>query len=277
MADFVGFDWGAASPQGSGVTATGYPSTVLSGSASTDTKGAWTQIISATTQPASALLVQFGVDGVRANTNWFLDIGIGAAAAEQPLISNLMVTSGTTVPQTFPYLILVEVPKGSRLSARFSCSHGSASGTTIRCGIQIYSPNWETALQSAPVKDYGINLATSEGTTLVPGASAESAWVEVAPSATFAHSYLIIYAGKTDTDTALTDDAFGLDIGLGVAGSETTVLGDLPFAVSVDADNLFPSIVGPLPVPVAKGNRIAIRALGVTAQTGYRFALYGMG
>jgi hypothetical protein len=93
-----------------------------------NTKGAWTQIVAATTRRIRRLVIGIahtgGVAGLR---NWLLDIGVGAAAAEVVVIPDIPIIGETNASMLQPASIFFdrEIPSGTRLSARVQC--GTAS------------------------------------------------------------------------------------------------------------------------------------------------------
>jgi len=91
------------------------------------TKGAYSEIVSSTTNPIRWLTITIGNmdNDVRTTALWLIDVAIGAAGSEQVLIANLMLNCNTSndmvSPQIFPPLG-VNIPAGTRLAARAQCS-----------------------------------------------------------------------------------------------------------------------------------------------------------
>lgn len=97
-----------------------------------NTKGAYAQIVAATTFPIRALIVHFGnqVNTTRATTYWLVDLAIGAAASEQVIIPNWPVTGNANVDileAQNTLLIPVFIPAGTRLAARSQCAINDAT------------------------------------------------------------------------------------------------------------------------------------------------------
>lgn len=109
--------------------------TVMAVPGSANVKGAWTQIIAATAEPYTALgvSVQGGGDTTQATTRQLIDIGIGAAGAEQVLIGDIGTETSATegVMQLGPQVFGVYVPKGARLAARWQ-------GATLTGNIDVH-------------------------------------------------------------------------------------------------------------------------------------------
>jgi hypothetical protein len=99
------------------------------------TKGAWTEITAATVQDAIWLALGVGNqrNASRVLAHWLVDIAVGAAAAEQVIVPDILIQAGSTVPLIGPTTIPlpVSVPVGSRLAVRAQCSIIDASDRTF--------------------------------------------------------------------------------------------------------------------------------------------------
>jgi hypothetical protein len=93
---------------------------------STNTKGAWTQLVASTSAAFSALLITAQGNGDTSFTgaNALVDIGIGGSGSETVLISDihLIVAASETFISTVPMTYGVAIPSGTRISARWACS-----------------------------------------------------------------------------------------------------------------------------------------------------------
>lgn len=89
-------------------------------------KGAWTQIISSTTQPLSALILGFDASGdTLLNTSpGYVDIAVGGAGSEQIIIPDVYVRFFNTemVHSAANPIYACDIPRGARISARVSVS-----------------------------------------------------------------------------------------------------------------------------------------------------------
>jgi hypothetical protein len=109
-----------------GINAANSHSTTLATPGGVNTKGAYTELTASTSADATRLLVsvQGDSDGFAASTQ-LVDIATGAAASEVVLIPDLLVQSQTTEsiwPVSFCSAYTVNVPAGTRLSARFQAT-----------------------------------------------------------------------------------------------------------------------------------------------------------
>lgn len=96
------------------------------------TKGAWTEIAAATTARIRHLMLCIGnqQNTSRSQGAWLLDIGVGSAGNEAPIVSNLLINSGSsTLDLVSPRVIAFpcDIPAGSRLVARSQSSINDAT------------------------------------------------------------------------------------------------------------------------------------------------------
>lgn len=128
---------GANIPALGGVCVTYGASTGDSGGTSIDpggaanTKGGWVEVVSSTTREINWLVICIGgaANAVRSSFLWALDIAIGGAGVEQPVIADLQLGSHTTADDMFPGFMYFpcHIPAGSRLSAQAACNGTDAT------------------------------------------------------------------------------------------------------------------------------------------------------
>lgn len=116
---------------------TGVTSVDAGGSA--NTKGGWVQIDSGSNvaYPIKGILVANAAAAGATNYDQLLDIGWGAAASEQTLVSNIPLLSHTNSDGNSPYFLgpfWCDLPASSRLVAQLQAS-GSADTTNRKTGI----------------------------------------------------------------------------------------------------------------------------------------------
>lgn len=96
---------------------------VLSAPGSLNTKGSWTEITSATTADHTALLICPQLAGATniSTAAMLIDIGIGGSGSETVLVDDLygITTASESVTWATPLLYGIDVPSGTRLSARY--------------------------------------------------------------------------------------------------------------------------------------------------------------
>lgn len=231
--------------------------------ATINTKGDWVELVASTAADATGLVL---VHGDATTADFLIDIGTGAAAAETAIISNFPVNERTTSNNTCVFMFPVAIPAGTRVSAR--CQSDVTVGQIDIIGY-LTSTTVPVNLATSNITTYGAVTADTGGTEIDPGADdhAKGSWVEITASTTADIKWLIPMFGNK-SNTARTNAAWLVDIGTGAAASETVVVSDLLLITNAGEDSLVPSAYPPLPVTIASGTRIAVRAqCGITDAT----------
>lgn len=240
--------------------------------ATINTKSAWVQIFAATNFDVHGISLAIQNDAVSsAQIANLYDIGVGAAASEQPIISNLLNTGGTSTPTSGmkTYFFPLFIPKGTRISARHQSNVTIQPGVVtmfLHGGFDI--PPWKS-FQGAD--GIGIDTADSGGTTHTPGSSGtESTWANI--GSTLARDYsAIMPIVSTGTDTTMTSLSGHVEIGI-----NSTTLMEYYFATNNTefVAAIFPTVPAYGFYPA--GTQMMIRAeMSGTADTDLEFALLG--
>jgi hypothetical protein len=139
---------GFASPSGaSRVTAYGMSTssqTSLAVPGAVNTKGAWTQIVAATTNQMTAANVMIGTySPANAHLPGLVDIGVGASGSEQVIVGNVPVispshTGASTSSFAVSYLLPLTAPAGSRLAMRYQAGNGNGTYSNMQVYASIY-------------------------------------------------------------------------------------------------------------------------------------------
>lgn len=122
-----------------GVTAASSSGTTVTPNATINTKGSYAQLAASASAPIHALLiaVQGSSAGLATNVTYNIDIAVGGAGAETPIVRDHIVEVNSTeemVPYTHEFVPLaLNIPTGTRLSAR--CSANVASSVAIEVGV----------------------------------------------------------------------------------------------------------------------------------------------
>lgn len=90
---------------------------------SANTKGSWVELTAATGLPLKWLAIYIGnkENSVRTSMYGLIDIGVGAAASEQVIISNIPIAAhltGDLVGPQFIPPIMLDIPEGARIAVR---------------------------------------------------------------------------------------------------------------------------------------------------------------
>lgn len=232
---------------------------VIAGSA--NTKGSWDQFIASTSFDYEWILIGLWHGTGTTNSEYLVDIGIGAAASEQVLVENLYgcLDGNSTSDESWvvKYLLPVHVPAGSRIAVRCQSALASAEVDVQFFGI-AGSPVVPVA---GLVSTYGADTSASEGTRLDPGASTASKgpWNELTSSTERQHSMMFIAFGFPDDLAWGSAIRMGLDIAIGAASSEEIIISDLILhSHGSSSDQGGNNLIG-LPVQIPAGTRISAR------------------
>lgn len=116
-----------------GAVTSGSRGTILTAPGATNTEAAWTQLSASTTAGMRWMVIGIAMPNTTAVTasDGLLDIGVGAAAAEVAVITDIpyRTTASEDINAPYPLTFPVNIPAGSRLVARYR-------GTSTAAGAQ---------------------------------------------------------------------------------------------------------------------------------------------
>jgi len=239
---------------------------LITASASTNTKGSWTELIASTTYDSFGFWLKFTASFTAATIEDILaDIGIGAAASEVVLMPNLMVGARADT-QNFGGLIFIPlfIPKGTRVAAR--CQSNIASNT-VRMNIIINGAQSEGQAIYVGCDAYGVNTGTSAGTV---------------------HTSASTRSAKASVGSTLSRDYSAITLGIGVnltVQNSRTVIAFLSISGGVDmaawiftgttSEYLFgPVPDAPVPLRLASGSQLEVSMDTVSGTDSYKVAYY---
>jgi hypothetical protein len=221
-------------------------------SATGNTKGDWTQIIASSPAAAQMLTLLYGATSLSSGSGLALaDIGIGSAGNEQVLVANVPI--GSAMSNRFRSLdIPIAVPQGSRISVRWQSARTSANAAQFI--VALRSIAGFTAPTS--VDTLGADTATSGGVVLTGTANT---FTQIVSSSARAYQGLVF--GIMSSRGNLTHGTLALDLGIGAAGNETTIMRDEYFT-STTTEDLRPDwFIGSsyTAIDIPAGSRIAVK------------------
>ncbi len=226
-----------------------------------NTKGAYTQLVGSTASDACFIIVDiFGWAATA--TSGSVDIAVGAAGSEQVIIADLVI-SNSFLSQASHYCFPVNIPAGTRLSARSQVNQTATNG--IYVSVVLFDGAFTNNEGYAGVDGIGFVSGTSAGTSIDPGATANTKSAYVQLTASTARDYMG-FAINTDIAGDTVSSVFPawyLDISIGAAASEKDIVPNLYIlGISAGASNVCaqdgPTAVIPIPIP--SGTRISARA-----------------
>lgn len=219
----------------------------------TNVKGAWTELVSALPLPIDGFTVCMGGAG---QAYYQVDIGVGAAGAEVPIVQNILFRTANDFGANgryvdFPY----PLPAGARIVARQANSVGTARSVRTSVIARAARGPGRTA-PIARCTTYGAS-AFSAGTDVDPGGTvgAYGAWVQFAAALTYPVRRIVLtmvnQAGQVFA-------SYKFDIGVGAAGAEVVVAKDLPNHNADIGQGCPPGVLW-ADVNIPAGARLAIR------------------
>lgn len=232
--------------------------TIVVGSGTANTKGPYVEMTASTPFAVTGVILQvtYAGSGILSN-NFLFDIATGGAGSETPIVENIAVTAIGVRGGYTPVFIPIAIPSGSRISVR--CQNSSTSTTGV-LGVGLILVGG-TAAGASSCQTYGANTATSRGTSVDPGGSANTKgpYVELTSATTADANYLVLMF--TRAAQALSESVNWLiDIATGGPGAESVLIADVQVAGSITGDRVLPTSIA-LAVPtISSGTRLSARA-----------------
>jgi hypothetical protein len=242
--------------------------TIFSVTSTKNTKGAWTQLVAATAFDIDYLIVilsSAAVDSVSGTTAF--DIGIGPSGSEVVLIPNLVFGWANAANHT-TQIIPIQIPAGTRVSARFAASTGTNTSDKVSLSLHGFTVN---SRFGAGVDALGFVAASTQGTSITPSAAANTKGAYSQIVASTPRMYRAIF-GMFDDNNNLTDAEYLFDIAIGAPGSEQIILPNFAVQASqvISEIPFFPLVVPP-------GTRLSARCQANAAnQANLNVTLYGV-
>ena len=253
---------------------------VTSGAA--NTYGTWTQIHAGFVETSDYITIMLSNNFTSATTqNAYVDIGIGATSgAVQPIIEKLCGSHAAAGLGRFYYLP-IRIPQGTPIWARHQ---NTVTTKTIGVLINSFGGNQNPASSFRPSRysALGAVTASTTGTVITPGTSAEGSWTQIIASTTEDYAG-ILPSGLFNVDTTMTANVnVAVDIAVGAAGQERVigenVLIHMPAGQGATSnDERAVSFAIPTLLGIPTGSRLAARAsANGTPDSAYSIILLGM-
>jgi len=234
--------------------------TTITANASINTKGSYTQLVASTTYDVCGFWLLLGAAGT-SGAAYSVDIAVGAGGSEQIIVADFVFQQAGTVLNSvyFP----IGIPAGSRVAAR---CQSTTTVATINVSIIGADGNFVQP-HLGNCTTYGFNSATTLGTNIDPGGSANTngAYSQITASTTYDINAISLALDGQSTSTTGT---MYVDIAVGGAGSEQVIIPNI--AVLLGANKPSQGSLGAFPVQIPAGSRIAIRAQCTNTTAGTR-------
>lgn len=225
------------------------------GSANTKTGAAWAALTTST--PVSASGITLTINNPTAIiASRLIDIGIGPSGSEIVIIPNILYTSGEADIPLIVYFP-VRIPAGVRLAARMQTSSLS---NTVTVSAILHTATWGTQVPSQRAVDYGTTLASSRGTVVDAGATAntKSATFTTIAAATAESCRGLIVALGNSIDASRTVAHWLIDVAVGAATAEKIVIPNYYARASIN-EEVRPATSPLFPVSIPAGSRLSAR------------------
>jgi hypothetical protein len=230
------------------------------------------QIVASTARNAVGMLVTIMTASL-ANTDYLVDIMVGANPNEKVIASNLHFNSCAVVDTQVTYTLPIEVPAGTRISAR---QQSSGAATTCRVGLEMIYGGLHTPRFSI-CESVGALTASSLLPAMSHPASANTkgGYQVILASTTRRYKAFLVKSGKGQANAT---QFWLVDIAIGAAASEKIIIPDLHFGQNTTSDEVEPPIAGPFYVDVPSGTRMSANIqIDVTgAGRDFWLGLYGL-
>jgi hypothetical protein len=249
-------------PTGDAITGSSVPWNATATWSSTNTKGAWTQVIAASVTDAYGLIVfnSAATSIAATDTSTVVDVGVGGSGSEVAIITDIAM--GWRPSGFFENRIPVFVPAGSAISVRAAgvAGTGSIAVVVVPLGRTFTGRRPSTSALS-------LNASGAKGTNLsVPGASnTKGSWTQLVASTSEPYAGLVIgVQGGADNVQPIANAL--IDIGVGASGSEVVVVSNVAAFSTTTSEQLVVVDNGPWYLDIPAGSRIAARF--ATSNTG---------
>ena len=245
----------------------------VTSSSTVNTKGSYVDLIASVSVEVTGLELSFR-QTVDANS-YLIDIAVGAATAEQDIISNIL-TGGKTIARTEKMQVPLHIPRGSRISARIQ---SSGQSSILDLAIVVWGQSFPPPSPLGRITTYGDTTADSGGISIDAGASTNTKGAYSEISASVGNNIKMIWMALGGQDNvARPNSFFAFDIAVGAGTSEQVVVSDIVARVASSTDTVSGNVLGPYPVNIPSGSRLAVRSQSSTADATDRLldvVLYG--
>lgn len=246
-------------------------------SASVNVMGAWAELIAATAGAYAGFWIIIQAAST-SSARFLVEIGIGAAAAETVIIPGIPATPATAGNGEVVLFVPLNVPAGSRLSARCQSATGSATiAVSLIAEIRNanHAPLYDNCerISSVPSGTYASNLDVAFVTATNTG------WTTVAASTARAYGAVLVMAGlRASTTAPATAQQFSMRLGLGGSGATDATL----FFKAPSSTLAATPVGGRCPgflarKAIAASSRLAVEFVAATAAAGDVMAPFVLG
>lgn len=238
-------------------TTSGFNGTTVNPSATANTKGSWVQITASTTADITFLEVMAClINGSSGNLCFLTDIGVGASGSEVVLVPNLSTSVSSNNTTGIDIIIPLNIPAGTRISARCQCDTASMALGYLQVGVKGYDGDFVSSDGFGGVDALTSSTSTSHGANITLQTAAFSSWTQLV--ATTSRDYTgFFYYGDSSGTTYFQGQ---VDIGVGASGSEVSITGGDFVSANLAFNDGSSRVAQYRPIQIPAGSRISARA-----------------
>jgi hypothetical protein len=221
-----------------------------------NTKGAYLEYEDSSAAACQGLLLC--LHGGGADADVLVDIATGAESSEVVLVGNILFRCENVTDQQRWYFFPVSISAGTRIALR---SQATSTSVNVHAVLYLLNNTENVALQGLTPTTYGANTADSGGVSVDPGASTNTkgSYSEIEDSTADSIDWLFVVIGN-QANANPTSASWLIDIATGAAMSESIVIADVQAHLRAEIDIPDALCIGPFPVAIAAGTRLAARA-----------------
>lgn len=223
-------------------------------------KGSYDEAIASTSEETFWVMLQ--LKGVVSDTNFLVDVAVGAASSEVVQINNIAFF-GNNVFGAMSIMMPLTIASGSRVAVRCQATGGTAG---LRYMMWLSNDNsYGTSTSNITM---GADTSTSKGTTVDPGGTinTKGSYAELDSSTSIETNYSITLFGNNDNSGQIGISHL-VDISTGAASSEVDVIANSMFqSTTAEMSSLAQGALN----TIASGTRVSARAQAGNATVGDR-------
>jgi hypothetical protein len=257
-----------------------YGTTVTPGN---NTYGSWAQLLTATSEDAD--WIEININSISASataTDTLVTIGVDPAGGTSytDLIPHLLATAaspyfGSNAVGGIWYRFPLRIRAGSTLAARASQNNASPSTGSVLVRLYRQSRPDVGPRVGTYVKTFGEVTASSKGTDITSGTTAEGAWTQLGSAVGADDHFFFWQIGIGQNAAAMSTGIQHVDLGIGDGTNYRTPI--LDETVSYNGSEMMSAVYDGAYATVADGDKIYARAQGSGAATTLSAIAYAVG
>lgn len=236
--------------------------TTVTASGTINTKGSYIELVSAVNNTQASRLLKIQFTGRATASEFLLDIALGEAGSEKNIIDNIWVFT-SLVGEAGVFELEYAIPSGVRISARCQSNDASAA---IKVSMSRAAGSFSQSKPLSRIATVGANTTTTSGIEVArTTAGAWGSWVEITPSLTNSAKGFIVAAHKEGMLSWSTFEV-AYQVAVGSAGNEVVISPTIILSINAN-ETMSPPISSFMPIGIASGERVSIRASGESANS----------